>query len=106
MAAKNGKAVGDEDMMMGAWQWCGEVSQTHGLGVRVTIAPTIRKGVFLVKAQALHMADTKPVGIKVQVTREWPSSTYQTLAGCLMNVLMHLDHVIGMDGLTEGDSGG
>lgn len=102
MATKKA-GTGDEEMMRGLYEWCGDMGQTHGVGIRVTIAPTKRPGVFYVKAQALEMADGLPKAIRVQYKTEWPTSQHQTLAGALMNACMHLDHLLGMDGL-EGNA--
>lgn len=92
----------DEEMIRSVWDWAGEMHALYGVGVRVTLAPTKRPGILLLKAQALEMADGKPIGVRVQYTIEWPTSTHQTLAGAVLGAAMHLDHLLGMDMLAQG----
>lgn len=84
----------DEEMMRAAWDWSGEMGAAYGVGVRIAVTTTARKGVWLVRVQAVQAAG--PVGARVRATAglEWPCARHQTLAGALLSGVMKLDHLI------------
>lgn len=91
----------DEDVMGAAYDWAGEAGRVHNCGARIVLLPSRRRGVWLVRAQAVDVVDKRAVGVRVQVELEWPTSEYQTFAGALMNALMRLDHELGIDALQQ-----
>lgn len=93
----------DEEYMKAAWDWAGEAAVQHNAGVRLSLTPSKRRGVWRLRAQACETVNERAVGIRVQVEVEWPSVTHSTLAGALLAALMQLDHQLGIDALGASD---
>jgi hypothetical protein len=93
----------DEEYIKAAWDWAGEASNLHNAGIRVSMVPGKRRGVWKLRAQAVEMVEVRAVGIRVQVEQEWPNTTHSTLAGAILALLMQLDHQLGIDALTGGE---
>lgn len=91
----------DEQVMADAWEWASEASSGHGAGVRVVLIPSGRRGVWVVRAEAVDVVDGRARSVRIQVRWEWPHAEYQTLAGAIMNALMQLDHQMGIDALDQ-----
>lgn len=104
MAVRKGVGSSDEDVLRTMSSWQADAKKQHGVGVRVLITPTTRTGVWVIRAQALEMADEKPVAVRVQIRQEYPTAQHQTFLGALMNALMQLDHELGYDGLHEPET--
>lgn len=95
----------DEEYIRAAHEWARETERQHNCGVRISLVPTSRKGVWKARAQCCEVVDGRAVGVRLQVEGEWPTSQHSTLAGYLMNLLMQLDHQMGIDELQAASDG-
>jgi hypothetical protein len=95
----------DEEFIRSAWDWAGEAAVEHRAGIRVSLVPSKRRGVWQIRAQAVEMVETRAVGIRVQVETEWPTTNHSTLAGAVLAALMQLDHQLGIDALQQEPTG-
>ncbi len=86
----------DEELMLAAWEWAQECMADQDYVVGLAMLPTSRKGVWKIQARAMNQVGGKAVSVAVQVQVEWPSATYQTLAGALFAALHKLNHEMGV----------
>ena len=92
MGARVGKQ--DEEYLRGAWEWAGELGSSSPLAVRIVMHPSQRKGVWLLRAEAVSVCEGRVVGVHTQVRAEWPTDRYSTLAGAILALTVQLDHAL------------
>lgn len=85
------RALADEEMMLGAWQWAQEAQRDEGTIVTIALAPTDREGVWWVVAREHYNRDGMPRGLRRSDRVQWPSSGYSTLTGAVMAAIALMD---------------
>lgn len=91
-----------DNMMLGLWEWCGDVGQATGYGCQVTMVPTRRPGVFRIGLRALELVDGKAVGTACQVGAEWPDAEGRELGAFLLMLALRLDQKLAENPLRQG----
>lgn len=89
-----GRAPGskaDECYLGDAWAWAGEVGSTHNCGLRVVLVPTGRRGVWVVRLEAVEVVDGRATSVRAVVKAEYPDASPVTLAGRLYALSVKLD---------------
>lgn len=99
MARKKGAQDG---MMLGVWEWCGDVGKATGHGVQISLVPARRLGVFRVQLRALVLVDGEARGIACKVGAEWPDAEGRDLGSFILWLAMQLDKVLAEEDLDQG----
>lgn len=92
MAISKAQVKHDEEMLGSVWDWVKSAKAEYGYPIRLQLLMTERRGVFIIKAQALKMDGDKAVGFAHQYEVEWPRSQHATLAGALLGACITLEH--------------
>ena len=89
--SKRGKVRQQEELLHGAWEWAAEAQKENAVTVTFCLAPTSREGVFKVICREHWVFEGRPLGLRRNAAEEWPSSSYGTLEGALLDAMMRMD---------------
>lgn len=92
----------DEELAGTAWAWSADVGSTHGCGVRVSLVPDRRRGVWVVRCQAVEVVEGRAVAVRAEVKAEWPDVHGTSLMGRVHALTCELDSVLTDDQLQRG----
>lgn len=100
MGGGKGKVSQDVGYVQDAWQYAVELGTEHGCGVRLSMWPDSRRGVWQLQCQAIEVVDGKAVGVRYALKDSWPNSRYESLSGTLFRLVVELDKQLSFDALT------
>lgn len=81
-----------------AWQYAVELGTEHGCGVRLSMWPDSRKGVWQLQCQAIEVVDGKAVGVRYALKDSWPNARYDSLPATMFRMVVELDKQLSFDG--------
>lgn len=81
----------DAEWLLGAWHWAGDIGANTSRGVRLSLTPGTRKGVWVVRAQSVEVVEGRAVGVHTQVEGEYPTAYQEDFGAFVLNMLMKLD---------------
>lgn len=84
------KQQGDELMARAAWDVQRDLLDGYGVSSWLELRPTLRKGVYLVKAVALAEAPHWRERYTTSYSREWPRSEVMSLCAAQFQAMNHL----------------
>ena len=87
---KKGQARHDEDMMAAAYEWAEELQEGPDCLITLQLAPTEQVGVWKVLAREHWCESGHVLGLRRSYTVRFPSSSYGTLAGALLDAVIGL----------------
>lgn len=99
MAGKRGPDATDRDWMEAAYDWAGEVGESTGKAVQVSMYPSGRRGVWRVQVRLLETVDGRPAAVALQVTGEWPNVSRAGFCAYVHALTMQLDNLAVCDPL-------
>lgn len=81
----------EEEYVRGAWEWARELGCGGTLGVRVVLHPSVRKGVWVLRAEVAEVASGRLVRVHSQALMDWPTSQPTSLGGAVLALMVKLD---------------
>lgn len=97
--APSKKPTSDAAFLIAAYDQLGDVSFTHAVSVGFSIAPTGRRGVFVVRTRAVRSLPNTGLRVVAEVCAEFPNSQNGSWTAFLWAQVNRLDRE-----LTEGGS--
>lgn len=98
---KNNAALNDEGFLESAWEWAGDVGAYKNVAVRIVLLPSVRKGIWRVRCQAVSQVDGRAIGTVLQTTAEFPNGRATTLAALVFTLLTELSVELDKDPLAQ-----
>lgn len=84
------KKVWGEPFLDATWEWAGDLGQATGCSLQVCLTPSKRTEVWKVTVRALEVVEGRPVGIRAQISAEWPDASYESLPAALFKLASKL----------------
>lgn len=105
MPGKRGADATDRDWLLAVWEWAAELGETDGPGVRVSMTPTTRAGVFTVTVAACEVVDGRIVQVVAKKAGEWPNADRVALGAYILRLMAALDAELAAE-IMRGAEGG
>lgn len=105
MPGKRGADATDRDWLLAVWEWSAELGAANGPGVRLSLMPTTRPGVFTVTVAACEVVDGRVVQVLAKKAGEWPNADRAALGAYLLRLMAALDAELATE-IMRGAEGG